>query len=106
MVHVPCLRPFADVNKRVSRLGANIPLIRRNLCPLSFVNVPEKAHIEGTFGVCELERVDFLRDVFVSAYERSCQRHAAIRETVADPDPERLRHREALIAVVSEIARG
>lgn len=28
MVHIPYLQPFVDVNKRVSRLGANIPLIR------------------------------------------------------------------------------
>jgi len=30
----------------------------------------------------------------------------AIRETVAEPDPLRLRYREALITVVSEIVRG
>ncbi len=40
MVHLPYLQPFEDVNKRVSRLAANIPLIKRNLCPLSFVDVP------------------------------------------------------------------
>ena len=43
MVHIPYLQPFVDVNKRVSRLGANIPLIRHKLCPLSFVDVPEPA---------------------------------------------------------------
>jgi Fic family protein len=37
MVHLPYLQPFVDVNKRVSRLAANIPLIQHNLCPLSFV---------------------------------------------------------------------
>ncbi len=36
MVHLPYLQPFLDVNKRVSRLAANIPLIRRNLCPSPF----------------------------------------------------------------------
>lgn len=106
MVHIPYLQPFVDVNKRVSRLGANIPLIRRNLCPLSFIDVPERAYVEGTLGVYELKRVDLLRDVFVWAYERSCQRYMAIRETVADPDPMRLRYREALITIVSEIVRG
>ncbi len=106
MVHIPYLQPFADVNKRVSRLGANIPLIRRNLCPLSFIDVPERAYVEGTLGVYEMKRVDLLRDVFVWAYERSCQRYMAIRETVAEPDPVRLRYREALIAIVAEIVRG
>ena len=40
MVHLPYLQPFEDVNKRVSRLAANIPLLRHNLCPLSFLDVP------------------------------------------------------------------
>jgi len=31
MVHLPYLQPFDDVNKRVSRLAANIPFIKRNL---------------------------------------------------------------------------
>ena len=64
MVHIPYLQPFVDVNKRVSRLGANIPLIRRNLCPLSFIDVPERAYVEGTLGVYELKQVGLLRDVF------------------------------------------
>ena len=106
MVHIPYLQPFVDVNKRVSRLGANVSLIRRNLCPLSFIDVPEKAYVEGTLGVYELKRVDLLRDVFVWAYERSSQRYLAIHETVAEPDPVRLRYREALITVVGEIVRG
>jgi hypothetical protein len=106
MVHIPYLQPFVDVNKRVSRLGANIPLIQQNLCPLSFIDVPERTYVEGTLGVYEMKRVDLLLDVFVWAYERSCQRYMAIRETVADPDPVRLRYREALVSVVAEIVRG
>ncbi len=106
MVHIPYLQPFVDVNKRVSRLGANVSLIRNNFCPLSFIDVPEKAYVEGTLGIYELKRVDLLRDVFVWAYERSSQRYLAIRETTAEPDPLRLRYRDVLIAVVGEIVRG
>jgi hypothetical protein len=106
MVQIPYLQPFVDVNKRVSRLGANISLIKHNLCPLSFIDVPEKAYVEGTLGVYELKQVSLLRDVFVWACERSAQRYLAIKETAAEPDPVRLRYREALIAVVGEIVRG
>ena len=45
MVHFPYLQPFEDVNKRVSRLAANIPLIRHNLWPLSFVDVPQRDYV-------------------------------------------------------------
>jgi hypothetical protein len=106
MVHIPYLQPFVDVNKRVSRLAANISFIRSNSCPLSFVDVPEQAYVEGTLGVYELQRIELLRDVFVWAYERSCQRYVAIRGTMAEPDPIRLRHREVLIEVVSEIVQS
>jgi len=84
MVQLPYLQSFEDVNKRASRLGANISFIRSNLCPLSFVDVPEKAYMEGIMGVYELNQVDLLRDAFVWAYERSCQRYLAITKTVAD----------------------
>jgi hypothetical protein len=106
MVQLPYLQPFEDVNKRVSRLGANIPLIRNNLCPLSFIDVPEQAYVDGTLGVYEFNQVDLLRDLFVWAYERSCQRYLAITQTMAEPDPLRIRYREALIEAVQTIVRG
>jgi hypothetical protein len=106
MVQLPYLQPFEDVNKRVSRLGANIPLIQNNLCPLSFVDLPERAYIDGTLGVYECNQIDLLRDVFVWVYERSCQRYLAITQTVAEPDPLRIRYREILIQTVQSIIRG
>lgn len=103
MVHIPYLQPFSDVNKRTSRLAANIPLIRANLCPLSFVDVPERAYVEGTLGVYELARLELLRDVFVWAYARSCAQYKVVRNSVAQPDPLRLRYRNELATVVREI---
>ncbi|MBN6111903.1 Fic family protein [Xanthomonas bonasiae] len=103
MVQLPYLQPFDDVNKRTSRLAANIPLIRQNLAPLSFVDVPEALYVEGTLGVYELNRVELLRDVFVWAYERSCQRYTVLRESLPAPDPLRLKHRELLQVLVADI---
>ena len=106
MVHLPYLQPFEDVNKRVSRLAANLPLIRDNLSPLSFVDVPEKAYVEGMLGVYELNRIELLRDVFVWAYERSCARYSAVRQSLGEPDPFRLRYRALVIEIISEVVRG
>ena len=105
MVQLPYLQPFEDVNKRVSRIGANIPLIKHNLCPLSFIDVPQRAYVEGTLGVYELNQVELLRDVFVWAYERSCQRYLAITQTLVDPDPLKIQYRDALIEAVQTIVR-
>ena len=90
MVHLPYLQPFADVNKRTSRLAANLPLIRANLCPLTFLDVPERAYTCAMLGVYEPTRVELLRDLYLWAYERSTQEYLAIRQTLAEPDPLRL----------------
>lgn len=106
MVQLPYLQPFEDVNKRVSRIGANIPLIKHNLCPLSFIDVPEQAYIDGTLGVYELNQMALLRDVFVWAYERSCHRYLAISQTMVEPDPLKIRYRMALIQAVQAVIKG
>lgn len=106
MAHLAYLQPFEDVNKRVSRLAANIPLIRENLSPLSFVDVPERAYIDGILGVYELNRIELLRDVFVWAYERSCARYSAVRQSLGEPDPFRFRYRTLVTEIVAEIVRG
>ena len=106
MVHLPYLQPFEDANKRVSRLAANIPLIQQNLGPLSFIDVPERAYVEGTLGIYELQRTELLRDVFVWAYERSCQRYLAIRQSIGEPDAFRMKYRVLLVQAVQDIVRS
>ncbi len=105
MVHIPYLQPFVDVNKRVSRLAANIPFIKNNLCPLSFIGVPERAYVEGTLAVYEHARVDLLREVFTWAYERSCQEFKAVAGALPEPDPFRLKYRNELAEAVAEMVR-
>ncbi len=103
MVQLPYLQPFMDVNKRVSRLAANIPLIRMNLCPLSFVDVPDQHYTRGLLGVYELNAVAYLRDVFTWAYQRSSDRYSAVRQTLGDPDPFLLHHRMAIKQLVRDV---
>jgi Fic family protein len=105
MVHIPYLQPFDDVNKRVSRLAANIPLIKSNLSPLSFADVSRPLYTEAVLGVYELNKIDLLRDVFIWAYERSAARYAAVRQSLGEPDPFRLRYREQIRALIAELIR-
>ena len=103
MVQIPYLQPFDDVNKRVSRLASNIPLIKANLTPLSFTEVPVKTYTEAILGVYEMNQIDLLKDVFIWAYERSASRYAAVRQSLGEPDPFRLKHRTALHEIVQAI---
>lgn len=103
MVHLPYLQPFLDVNKRVSRLAANIPFIRENLSPLSFVDVPESDYIQGLLAIYELNRIELLRDVFVWAYERSASLYLATLEAIGQPDPFRVHYRDLIRQTVYSV---
>jgi Fic family protein len=103
MVHLPYLQPFADINKRTSRLAANLPLFRANLCPLTFLDVPEQAYSRAILGMYEMTRVELLRDVFVWAYERSTQEYLAIKQNLAQPDPVRLTYRQLIKQCIREV---
>lgn len=106
MVQLPYLQPFDDVNKRVSRMAANIPFIRANLSPLSFTDLPRDLYSQAMLGVYELNRIELLRDVFIWSYERSAARYAAVRQSLGEPDPFRLRYRGALRDVIPQVVRG
>jgi Fic family protein len=100
LVHLPYLQPFEDVNKRVSRLGANIPLLKSDLCPLSYMDVPKQIYVEAILGVYELNQTDLLQDLFVFAYERSVKRYLAVRQELGNPDLFRLHYRQALQTII------
>lgn len=103
LVHLSYLQPFEDVNKRVARLAANIPLVKHNLCPLSFIDVPKKSYVEGILGVYELNRIELLRDIFVWGYERSVKRYLSTREELGEPDPFRMKYRTLLTEIIREV---
>jgi Fic family protein len=103
MVHIPYLQPFEDVNKRVSRLAANIALNRDNLVPLSFVDTPSDLYIQGLLGVYEINKFELFKDVFLWAYDRSSARYAALRQSMGEPDPFRLKYRSTIKELITEI---
>ena len=106
LAQLPWLQPFDDVNERTARLAANLPLVRANRVPLSFVGVPESDYVAAMLALYELRDVTVLRELFVGACELSAARYAAVRQSIGEPDPFRLRHREALIGLVGEVVRA
>ena len=106
LVQLPYVQAFDDVNKRVSRLAANIPFIKHDLAPLSFNDVPRDYYTDALLLVYDQNETSLMKDLFVWAYERSAGRYGAIRQSVGEPDPFRLRHREALRQIVGEVVRN
>lgn len=106
MVQLPYLQPFIDVNKRVSRLAANIPLIKNNLVPLTFLDVPHDLYVQAMLGVYELNRIDLLKEILLWAYQRSTERFRAIRESLGEPDPFRLKYRDELKEITRDVVKS
>ena len=70
------------------------------------LNVSSEAYTLATLAVYEVRKIEALRDVFLWAYQRSAERYRAIRQSLGEPDPFRLRYREALRAVVRGIVQA
>jgi DNA-binding HxlR family transcriptional regulator len=106
LVQLPYLQPFEDVSKQVSRLAANIPLLREKLRPLSFIDVPDHLYIQALLGVYELADVSLLRDVFLWAYRRSAMHNKTIMTSLGAPDPISVRYRSLITRSVRELVEA
>jgi len=94
LVHIPYLQAFADVNKRTSRIVANIPLLKSGFAPLSFTTMDDEAYIDGLIGVYELNNVSLLRQIYVDAYLTSARNYVVLRAELDSPDKVTLIYRD------------
>ena len=95
-VNLAYLQPFADGNKRTSRLCANLPLMLHNCAPLSFLDVSRTDYATALLGVYEQRQVAAAVDLFEFIYRRSVQKYSVLRASMAAPDPLRAKYRQAL----------
>lgn len=103
IVHLSYLQAFEDVNKRTARLVANIPLIKKNLRPLSFTDVEKDAYLYALLGIYERNDVSLMRDLYMWAYNRSSQRYTAIQSAMGEPNFLKLRYRKEIQEIIRSI---
>ncbi|WP_353189074.1 Fic family protein [Pseudomonas sp.] len=94
LVHIPYLQAFADINKRTSRIASNIPLLKADLAPLSFVTMNDSDYINGLIGVYELNNVALLREVYIDSYLASAEKYRILRAEVETPEKAALAYRD------------
>lgn len=94
LVHMPYVQAFADANKRTSRVASNVPLLKADLAPMSFLTMDDRAYVEGLIGVYELNDVSLLREVFVDAYLASAENYRVLRADLESPDKAALAYRD------------
>lgn len=103
LIHLSYLQAFEDVNKRTSRLVANIPLVKENLRPLSFVDVDQDAYVSALLGVYEKTDISLIRDLYVWAYNRSSQKYTAVQQSMGEPNLLKLKYRVWIHEIVRSI---
>ncbi len=103
LVHLSYMQAFEDVNKRTSRLVANISLIKENLIPLAFVDVDQDIYLKALLGIYEKNDVSLFRDLFLWAYKRSTQRYSAIQQSLGEPNLIKLKYRTQIHEIIKKI---
>ena len=94
LVHIPYLQAFDDINKRTSRIASNIPLLKADLAPMSFVTMHDRDYIDALIGIYELNNVSLLRDVYIDAYIASAGNYKILRAERETPDKAALAYRD------------
>ncbi|RKZ94154.1 MAG: hypothetical protein DRQ43_07260 [Gammaproteobacteria bacterium] len=102
LAHIAYLQAFIDVNKRVSRLSANIPLIQHNLVPLSFNDVDKLYYANAMIAIYELNDISVLLDIFCFSYRRSCEQYKVTRQ-VTGFNEIRVRYRKIRREIIHHI---
>lgn len=92
-LHLSYLQAFEDVNKRTARLSCNIPFIKSNLCPLSFVDVPKEEYSKALLYFYETNQIEPALELFEWAYLRSCTQYDVVSESLGEVDVYRIQHR-------------
>jgi len=75
MVFIPYFQLFSDVNKRLSRIIGNLPLIKYNLPVLSLIQLEKKKYIVWILSVYELNDVSLLQDIWAENYLLNLERY-------------------------------
>ncbi len=94
LAHIPYLQSFDDVNKRTSRVASNIPLLKAQLAPMSFLTMDDGDYIDGLIGIYELNNVALLRDAFMDAYTASAENYRVLRAELEMPEKAALVYRD------------
>jgi len=102
LTHIAYLQAFVDVNKRTSRLSANIPLIIHNLVPLSFNDISQDDYTFAMLAIYELNNTQPLADLYRYSYLRTCQQYDVTVESMGY-DEIRVRYRQQRRELIREI---
>ena len=94
LVHIPYLQAFDDINRRTSRIASNVPLLKADLAPMSFLTMDDDAYIDGLIGIYELNNVSLLREAYIDSYIASAENYRVPRAELESPEKAALAYRD------------
>ena len=74
-VFIPYFQLFMDINKRVSRVMMNFPLLKNNLPISSFLQVKKKQYVISLLAIYELNNPTLFCELFVESYMKNITRY-------------------------------
>ncbi len=104
LLHLSYLQAFEDVNKRTARLCCNMPFIRHNLCPLSFIDLPEQHYVKAML-LYETNDLQPALELFAWAYLRSCQHYEVVKAALGEIDSYRIQYRAERKLAMGQVIR-
>lgn len=106
LTEIPYLQPFDDVNKRVGRIAANLPLLSRGLCPMTYYGLDDSDYIHGILAFYELGVSDLLAETLHDAYRQGVERYKSYFHTLSDGDAVRRAFGREINSLVRAYVRG
>jgi len=94
LAHIPYLQAFDDITKRTSRIASNIPLLKADLAPMSYLTMDDGTYMDGLIGVYELNNVSVLREAYIDAYLTSAENYRTLRAEIETPEKAALVYRD------------
>lgn len=105
LIHLSYLQAFEDVNKRTARLACNIAFIKENLCPLSFVDVPQDDYFKALLYFYEKNEWQPALELFQWAYYKSCEQYDVVKVSLGEIDTFKIQYRALRKEAMGEVIR-
>jgi hypothetical protein len=106
LIHISYLQAFEDANNRTARLICNIPFIKKNHYPLSFIDVPQQDYLKALLYFYEKNDLSPALELFQWAYTKSCEQYDVVKDSLGEIDSYRVQHRLARKEIIANIIRG
>lgn len=102
LIFIPYIQPFEDINKRTSRVACNIPLLQKNILPISFKNIESGEYVAALKDVYEKNSVIKLKELFIKAVQFSSRDYKKIVPTLKVPSQALITYRSFIKETVYE----